>query len=159
MISSKKALRLCCSIALALRKGQTLWPLCAMFLFSASTMAQQAPQAKPNSILSRVRRLPGRLKIPPPMKPLSLFRVGPVLPWFLRIRLTASSPDAATESMPRLRPHSSWRTGPLSPPDPSCKARWKSSRDAAKARLGAFGIQTGLLSNVALVGEYVSSVA
>ena len=43
--------------------------------------------------------------------------------------------------------------------DPSCKARWKSSRDAAKARLGAFGIQTGLLSNVALVGEYVSSVA
>jgi len=34
----------------------------------------------PNSILSRVRRLPGRLKIPPPMKPLSLFRVGPVLP-------------------------------------------------------------------------------
>jgi len=47
MISSKKALRLCCSIALALRKGQTLWPLCAMFLFSASTMAQQAPHAKP----------------------------------------------------------------------------------------------------------------
>ena len=42
--------------------------------------------------------------------------------------------------------------------DPSCKARWKSSRDAAKARLGAFGIQTGLLSNVPLVGEYVSSV-
>src|SRR5205823_3944791 len=149
----------------------------AVFLFSASTMAQQAPHTKPrtpspahqaphtkprtpspNSILSRVRRLPGRLKIPPPMKPLSLFRVGPVLPWFLRIRLTASPPDAPTESMPRLRPHSSWRTGPLSPPDPSCKARWKSSRDAAKARLGAFGIQTGLLSNVPLVGEYVSSV-
>ena len=50
MISSKKTLRPCrprCSIALALRRWQTLWPLFAMFLFSAPTMAQQAPQAEP----------------------------------------------------------------------------------------------------------------
>ena len=47
MISSKDTLRPCCSIALAPRKWQTLWPLFAMFLFSASTLAQQAPQAEP----------------------------------------------------------------------------------------------------------------